>query len=485
MAESIIIYDPVSFYAEQLSAIVRSSGGDPVGCKTLASLDTMIQTFGPDAAAIDLSGLKEKDIPFLQAFRKANPSLPVIALIDSDERDKAAGYIRNGAFDCLQKPFVRDEAEAAVKRLLQHLKGRRKESERLQQLRHLAAGSEKLRTVTSRRPAGAFRYPDNAMVQSILDTISLVFDADKVSLSWLDESKKKYVVVAAAGHEISLKVFKPRIIGEGVLGVVASTGEAVLVEDLARDARFPGTSYFREQYRNPSFMCGPVKSGDEVVGIVSVADRRGEGCFGEEDFLLFKSFLVQLDYVLGAAETIVNARDGEKRSLLFRDLAAEMADSVETGDMLARMVSIAARYTGSECAALYVLDESREHFILEGASGEGFRTPLPNHPALDRFLRGVVVLPGPAELAKVVGAFAACGKMRTFVSVPVVLKGFPLGFIALTNPDERKSDMDTLQEVAQLISVAVKNDWLYKNLCATVDELVAANKRLGTGCKEA
>ena len=64
------------------------------------------------------------------------------------------------------------------------------------------------------------------------------------------------------GYEISFELIEPRLkLGEGFLGRVAQTGEAIISPDVSKDAR-----YFAARKRTRSEMVAPIISNDRVIG---------------------------------------------------------------------------------------------------------------------------------------------------------------------------------------------------------------------------
>src|SRR5206468_1071356 len=58
-------------------------------------------------------------------------------------------------------------------------------------------------------------------------------------------------------------------LGEGVAGTVAELGDAVIVDDIEKDARFARTN--DPKYGTGSFICMPVRVGDRIIGVINLA----------------------------------------------------------------------------------------------------------------------------------------------------------------------------------------------------------------------
>jgi hypothetical protein len=316
------------------------------------------------------------------------------------------------------------------------------------------------------------------LIQSILDSIVIAFDAEKVSLSWLDKEKKKYYVVACAGYCIDIKLFKPRSIGEGIVGYVAHTKEAIYVPDISNNEKFK-SSPFKDQYKSSSFMCGPVILNNEVVAVVSVSDRKIPKPYTEEDFILFKSFIAQISFALESSFMISFLETSFRRLNIYKEISSLIVDMVDTGDILNKILVSITKYLNAEGSALYVMDENKENFLLEAKGFLNFKEKFVYHELLEKLLSGPQDSRSSKALFNAVSKFIENGLIRNFVSFPIFMKNFPLGFLLFINLSEKEDvDYDAMHDICKLISVAFKNNWLYKNLCITADELVRVNREL-------
>ncbi len=64
-------------------------------------------------------------------------------------------------------------------------------------------------------------------------------------------------------------------LGEGIIGRVIDSGEAIIVEDIGDDSRFLNRTGFRgREGSGYSFLCVPIKAGPEVIGALSAYSER-------------------------------------------------------------------------------------------------------------------------------------------------------------------------------------------------------------------
>jgi len=125
------------------------------------------------------------------------------------------------------------------------------------------------------------KYKELTLLYDIADKISVCLELKDVARVAIDEAKRliKNVqnasvmllkndvleIVAASGIEYTSKTrFKP---GEGIAGIVLSTGKAEIVNNVARDARYvPGNK------KTGSLLCAPLKVKDRVIGVLNISN---------------------------------------------------------------------------------------------------------------------------------------------------------------------------------------------------------------------
>lgn len=473
----VVIYEPKTFFRALIADLLEREGHEVLVSENIKSLAASIYEFNPEVILVELSELKERDNEFLMALKKSFPTLPVICLVDAEKKELVVRYLRAGVFDCVSKPIIKEELLISVKKAMEFSYYQKEESQRLNKLKRLAHGSEKLLSLFQKNSIKIpLNHPGDKLIQSILDSISLVLEAEKVSLSWLDRNKNTYQVIASAGHKLDRSEFKPRVIGEGIVGYVAYHKDAVYVEDMTKDKRFK-TSSFKEQYKSNSFMCGPIMFADEVAAVLSVSDKKDGKSFSEEDFLLFKTFLMQINYALEGSLMIKTLEAHNEKLRIYKEIAEHIVNLVEGGDIINNILQTIAAHFNAKGTALFIIDENKEFFINEGSTGLKFREKVTFTEAQELFLSQNLTDKNKIAL-KLAKLFLKDVEIEKFISAPIKLKNFPLGFLFLVNYAVDEGDSSLVEDITELVSVAFKNNWLYKNLCVVADELVKANREL-------
>ncbi len=104
-------------------------------------------------------------------------------------------------------------------------------------------------------------------LQATTDAALRVLPGDHASLRLFDDARRELLSTARSGAGTSTPPVSVRA-GEGVLGLVADTGKAALVEDTAEDARFTVRA---TGFPVRSLVAVPLVAGGQVVGVLSAS----------------------------------------------------------------------------------------------------------------------------------------------------------------------------------------------------------------------
>jgi signal transduction histidine kinase len=145
-------------------------------------------------------------------------------------------------------------------------------------------------------------------------------DASEGSLMLLHEGRELLTITSARGLGKEIVQGARRHLGEGISGWVAKHKEPLLLVGPIKDARFSGVGRGIKDA-----LCVPLLNNDEVIGVLSVSNKRGKGSFAKGDL----QRLVEL--AKPAARMIVltlvqREADAESRAWERKQLAQEIHD---------------------------------------------------------------------------------------------------------------------------------------------------------------
>jgi Nif-specific regulatory protein len=155
--------------------------------------------------------------------------------------------------------------------------------------------------------------------------------------------------------------------GEGITGRVVEQGEPIIVEDITDDSRFLNrTGVFEEEEESLSFVCVPIKSGENIIGTLSSQIPKADG-----------EVLKRVQHLMSIAGTIIfhavlrtQAEEEEKNELEDENRRLQEAlgertdngssDMVGNSKVMQRLLQLLGKIAATDATVL-----------IEGESGVG------------------------------------------------------------------------------------------------------------------
>ncbi|MER6768175.1 GAF domain-containing protein [Streptomyces bacillaris] len=110
------------------------------------------------------------------------------------------------------------------------------------------------------------------LLQSVVDVARAIFGAAAGSVLLLDEEADELVFRAVSGEGQEFLVGRRFPAGRGIAGWVATSGEPMVVDDLADDPSFDRSLAESTAYVPNSLMAAPLISDSRVLGVLEVLD---------------------------------------------------------------------------------------------------------------------------------------------------------------------------------------------------------------------
>ena len=147
---------------------------------------------------------------------------------------------------------------------------------------------------------------DEELLQTIVDTARLVFDAAACSIALLneDEDTLEFRVTTGAGASSIVGMGMPA--DRGLAGWALMAGQAIAIDDLHQDPRFAADIAASTGYVPRSLMAMPLESEQRSLGVIEVLDRRQGGGQGADDMELLGLFARQATLALETSRIFSN-----------------------------------------------------------------------------------------------------------------------------------------------------------------------------------
>ena len=167
--------------------------------------------------------------------------------------------------------------------------------------------------------------PPASLLERIATTCGRLLETDSVGIRLVDGDE---LVVAYASGGARDVMSTPRLrIGESLSGLVAATGETLVLSDPAADPRLlPAHRGAMERLGYRALVAVPINAGDRIAGVLSVQTRRRRG-FSEEDIEVVTAFAGQVGVALH------NNRLYEELQQAYRELTSTQDQLLQSQKM--------------------------------------------------------------------------------------------------------------------------------------------------------
>lgn len=193
---------------------------------------------------------------------------------------------------------------------------------------------EKLVSVVKANALLLADQPIDQVLRGILDSALNILGAGAGSLMLKDPETDTLSIRVSTGLASGIaKAARPKV-GEGIAGLVAKTGEPVLLAGKVVDPNIKAAA-LRDSIKDA--LVAPLTVNGVTIGVLSIRNSRGGGTFDDGDLELLKAFADQ------AAVAIEVARREEEVDRMYVDSVAALAEAVDARDS----------YTGSHSTSVH------------------------------------------------------------------------------------------------------------------------------------
>jgi len=121
------------------------------------------------------------------------------------------------------------------------------------------------------------------LLEIIVETAARVIGAQAASLFLIDQQTEELVFEVALGQKAD-EVKKFRVpLGHGIAGLVAVSGQAMAVSDVANDPRRASDIQQSIGYTPRNILCVPLFYSDQIIGVLELLDKEGAASFSMAD----------------------------------------------------------------------------------------------------------------------------------------------------------------------------------------------------------
>jgi putative nucleotidyltransferase with HDIG domain len=205
---------------------------------------------------------------------------------------------------------------------------------------------------------------EDDLLDRILSLAREALELDRVALVLPTPGRGGHLVVRSAlGYDDAQGKIIPH--GEGISGSVFQSGQPEVVGDVTSDPRYvPGIVGGRSE------MAVPLRTDGEIVGVLD-AESPEVQAFSPEDMQLFQAFANHAATALRNARFLSDLSDRARRMSLLNSAARAVTASLEVGDVLDRILTLAADALELGRCAVLLPSAGAEGLRVEAALGYG------------------------------------------------------------------------------------------------------------------
>ncbi len=309
------------------------------------------------------------------------------------------------------------------------------------------------------------------VLNALIETTTGELNAERGSLFMNDtDTSELYSRVAQGTFQREIRI--PNT--SGIAGYVFTTGEALIVKDVASDPHFNRSVDEQTGFVTRNMICIPIKTAKgEIIGIAQTLNKK-RGHFTRADLSLFRAIADQCTLALQSAQFIERMEKIRKHELEFVNIVSEMTSDIKLSSLLQKVMSEATRMLRAERSTLFLNDEKSNELWSEVGQGlEASQIRLPNHLGI----AGAVYATGKTinipyayadlrfnpEFDKSTGFFT-----RSILCVPVVNKlGKTIGVTQVLNKHGgpfTQEDEARLRAFTAQVSIALENAKLFADV---------------------
>ncbi|KPJ66281.1 hypothetical protein AMJ44_08605 [candidate division WOR-1 bacterium DG_54_3] len=299
------------------------------------------------------------------------------------------------------------------------------------------------------------------LLDVILELSARATEAQSSSLLLIDEKKDELELYvsrpAKQKKKISLKV------GEGIAGWVAEHKKPVILNEVRKDPRYSPKLEEEVGFSVDSLICVPLLRKDNLIGVVSVANKLNQKEFDKAD----------LDVLLSLADHIAIALDNsylyrkakkktlEKETLL--EVEKSLSSSLDLNELLELILDSLLKVVKYDAAAIFLIDKRKQQ--IEHIKARGFDPAL--EPDLQlKIGQGLagwaaqtqksLIVPNVKEDARYIEARV---ETRSGMAVPIISNQRTIGVFSLESNELNAyegDDLELLDAFASLAAISIE-----------------------------
>jgi len=306
----------------------------------------------------------------------------------------------------------------------------------------------------------------NELINRLVEPLQRNLRFARLNVYLINERTNDLKVIATHGSTIEeIENLKLKV-GKGITGLVAKTGEPIIVPDVSKDWR-----YIQADPDVKSEMCVPLKVRDKVIGVLNIADTKLDA-FSKENLTLVSTIAGQISMIIEKAKILESEKRKSKQLETIQEVSKKIVSVLDMDELLQEIVNSIYNAFGYYYTSILLLDEDSKELVVKTS-----RSPIVKSTARKRVkiyeegITGWVAKTGEPLLVSDVSKeprylfVEELADIRSELAVPIKIKDKVIGVLDVESVelnDFDESDLTTLTILAEMMAIAMENASLYK-----------------------
>ncbi len=286
----ILLYQPNNADKEKILEYIKKLEFEVVLVKYPSAI---IPTIKKNKVDIIILNINAKRV--IKVLDELNANIPIILTLTIADKLKYEQLIIPDTIGMLKAPYtfnnLKKLIKKAIKRREQYLTNLKTVESLKRKIKEMGTLNEIVRAINS-------SLEPKEILKIIMEKTADFIRAEGWSILLIDKERQELVFEAAAGAAGEKLIGMRLKINQGVAGWVARTGKSLIVEDVSRDPRFYDGVDKKTKFTTKSILCVPMKSRDEIIGVVEVINKIGGEPFTKDDLEIFENLVQHVTIAL-------------------------------------------------------------------------------------------------------------------------------------------------------------------------------------------
>ncbi len=287
------------------------------------------------------------------------------------------------------------------------------------------------------------------LLEIIMDTAKKLLNAEASSLLLIDHDKRvlNFVVVVGEKGELVREMAVP--IGVGIAGIVAETGEALIVNDAENDPRLYKAVDQKTNTITRNLICVPMRVKDKIVGVLEAINSVGQPQFDEDQLNVLSYLADQAAIALNNGDLfkgLAKARFTLQKRVKELSVLYEFNDIVNFAISIQELIPVSVAFIREafdvNSALFYLFNPARQEFVLnylQGTQASDSQQRISLSPTMKSYLtRHGKAIQIKTELPQELAAFSELNLITPLLIVPLFTEGNLFGLMFLWNRKDSK-----------------------------------------------